>query len=236
MISDTLSSKKLNSAVTQLFIRGTKSFSSFDYTDLFSVLKSIRLNSMHYFIIKTRNKRELEQIAFYNSSNIDFKDLMNLYKKCTAKPHSYFIIDTTLVSDNYSRFRKNLSERIQILTMTIYGKIKDEKLQQDINREPAKVSLLSSGKTDKYEFATGDEILLSDQSKIIKQAKFIYSPFGKAFEKQMETVEDQGIKQCEALKAFKTEENQELEAIQGLFPNKMRNKETKNEKDEIKKL
>ena len=67
---------------------------------------------MHYFIIKTRNKRELEQIAFYNSSNIDFKDLMNLYKKCTAKPHSYFIIDTTLVSDNYSRFRKNLSERI----------------------------------------------------------------------------------------------------------------------------
>ena len=46
-----------------------------------------------------------------------------------------------------------------------------------------------------------DEILLSDQSKIIKQAKFIYSPFGKAFEKQMETVENQGIKQCEALKA-----------------------------------
>ena len=55
---------------------------------------------MHYFIIKTRNKRELQQIAFYNSSNIDFKDLMNLYKKCTAKPHSYFIIDTTLVSDS----------------------------------------------------------------------------------------------------------------------------------------
>ena len=78
-----------------------------------------------------------------------------------------------------------------------------------------------------------DEILLSDQSKIIKQAKFIYSPFGKAFEKQMETVEDQGIKQCEALKASETEENQELEAIQGLFPNKMRNKKTKNEKDEI---
>ena len=233
MISDTLSSKKLNSAVTQLFIRGTKSFSSFDYTDLFSVLKSIRLNSMHYFIIKTRNKRELQQIAFYNSSNIDFKDLMNLYKKCTAKPHSYFIIDTTLVSDNYSRFRKNLSERIQILTMTIYGKIKDEKLQQDSNREPAKVSLLSSGKTDKYEFATGDETLPSDQSRIIEQSKFIYSPLGKAFGKQMKTVEDQGIKQCEVFKAFKTEENQELEAIQGLFPNKMRNKKTKNEKDEI---
>ena len=89
--------------------------------------------------------------------------------------------------------------------MTIYGKIKDEKLQQDSNREPAKVSLLSSGKTDKYEFATGDEILLSDQSKIIKQAKFIYSPFGKAFEKQMETVENQGIKQCEALKAKRWE-------------------------------
>ena len=101
------------------------------------------------------------------------------------------------------------------------------------NREPAKVSPLSSGKTDKYEFATGDETLPSDQSRIIEQSKFIYSPLGKAFGKQMKTVEDQGIKQCEVFKAFKTEENQELEAIQGLFPNKMRNKKTKNEKDEI---
>ena len=58
------------------------------------------------------NKRELQQIAFNNSSDIYFQDLTNLYKKCTAKPYSFLFIDTTLASDNSSRFRKNLLERI----------------------------------------------------------------------------------------------------------------------------
>ena len=67
--------------------------------------------------------------------------------------------------------------------MTIDDKIRDEKLQYDINREAAKISALSSGKIDKYEYLTGEEILPSDQSRIIEQAKFTYSPLGKAFEK-----------------------------------------------------
>ena len=85
--------------------------------------------------------------------------------------------------------------------MTIDDKIMDEKLQYDINREAAKISAFSSGKIDKYEFLRGEEILPSDQSGMIEQAKFTYSPLGKAFKKQIKTIEDQGIKQVEALKA-----------------------------------
>ena len=88
-------------------------------------------------------------------------------------------IDTTLPSDNSSCFRKNLLERMQKLIMTIDDKVIDEKIQYDINREVAKVSALSSGKIEKYEYITGEEILPSDQSSMIEQA------FCKAFEKQI---------------------------------------------------
>ena len=84
--------------------------------------------------------------------------------------------------------------------MTIEDQIKDEKLQYDINSEAAKISALSSGKIDKYEYLTGEEILLLNQLQIIQQAKFTYSTLGKAFEKQIKTIEDQGKKQVEALK------------------------------------
>ena len=76
--------------------------------------------------------------------------------------------------------------------MTLEYQIRDEKLQCDINREAAKISALSSAKTDKYEYLTGEEILPSNQQKIIEQAKITYSPLGKAFEKQIKTIEDQG--------------------------------------------
>ena len=62
--------------------------------------------------MKIPNKREIQQIAFNHSSDIDFQDLLNLYKKCTAKPYSFLVIDSTLASDNASRFRKNILERI----------------------------------------------------------------------------------------------------------------------------
>ena len=81
--------------------------------------------------------------------------------------------------------------------MVIDDQIKDEKLQYNINREAVKISALSSGKSDKYEYLAGEEILPSDQSRIIEQAKFSYSPLGKAFEKQIKTIEDQEIKQVE---------------------------------------
>ena len=68
--------------------------------------------------------------------------------------------------------------------MTIKDWIRDEKLQYDINREAAKISPLSSGKIDKYDYLTGEEILPYNQQQIIEQAKFTYSPLGKVFEKQ----------------------------------------------------
>ena len=82
--------------------------------------------------------------------------------------------------------------------MTIEDQLKDEKLQYDINREAAEISALSSGKLDKYEYLTGEEILPSNQQQIIQQAKFNYSPLGKALEKQRKTIEDQGEKQVKA--------------------------------------
>ena len=72
--------------------------------------------------------------------------------------------------------------------------IRDEKLQYYINREAAKISALSSKKFNKYEYLTGEEILSSNQKQMIEQAKFIYSPLEKAFQKQTKTIEDQGKK------------------------------------------
>ena len=83
--------------------------------------------------------------------------------------------------------------------MTIDNQIKSKKLQYDINREAAKISGLSSGKFDKYEYLTGEEILPSNKQQIIEQAKCTYSPLGKAFEKQTKTIEDQGEKQIKAI-------------------------------------
>ena len=74
--------------------------------------------------------------------------------------------------------------------MILEDQIRDEKLQYDIDREASKISALSSGEIDKYEYLTGEEILPSNQQQIIEQAKFNYSPLRKAFEKQIKTIED----------------------------------------------
>ena len=83
--------------------------------------------------------------------------------------------------------------------MTVEDQIRDEKLQYDINREAEKISALSSGKINKYEYLTGEEILGSNQQQIIEQAKFTYSPLGKAFEKRTKTIKDQREKQTKAI-------------------------------------
>ena len=109
MIADMINNKKLNPVVTELFIRGRKLNISIVFITqcYFKVPKDVRLNSTHFFIIKILNKRELQQIALNHSSDIDFKDFMKIYKKCTAKPYSFLVNDTTL-SDDPLRFGKNL--------------------------------------------------------------------------------------------------------------------------------
>ena len=83
--------------------------------------------------------------------------------------------------------------------MIIDYKIRDEKLKHNIKTENAKIAALSSGKIEKYKYLTVKEVLLSDQRRVIEQAKFIYSPLGKALEKQRKTVEDQGEKQIKTI-------------------------------------
>ena len=98
MIVDLLSNKKLNETVTVLFIRSIKLNISLVFITqyYFAVPKNIRLNSTYYFIIEIPNKWELQQIALNLLSVINFEDFMNLYKKWTAKPYSFLVMDTTI--------------------------------------------------------------------------------------------------------------------------------------------
>ena len=105
--------------------------------------------------------------------------------------------------------------------MTINDQIRDEKLQYDINREAAKISALSSGKIHKYEYLTGEDILPSNQQQIIEQARFTYSPLGKAFEKQIKTIEDQGKKQVDALESLKPKNKENLLRINPIIDQKV---------------
>ena len=102
MIADMISNKKLNSVVTKLFIRCRKLNISlvFIRQSYFKVPKDVSNNSTHFFIMKIPNKRELQQIAINHSSHVNTKDFTNIYKKCTDKPYSFLVIDTTLPSDN----------------------------------------------------------------------------------------------------------------------------------------
>ena len=101
-----INNKNLNPIVTELFIRGSKLNVSivFITQSYFKVSKDVRLNSTQFFIMKIPNERDL------HSSDTDFKDFMKIYKKCTAKPYSFLVNDTTLPLDNPVSFTKNLLE------------------------------------------------------------------------------------------------------------------------------
>ena len=88
MIADMINNKRLNSTVTEIFIRGRKLNISlvFITQSYFKVPKDVRLNTTHVFIMKIPNKIELQQIAKSHSSDIDFKDFINIYKKGTNEP------------------------------------------------------------------------------------------------------------------------------------------------------
>ena len=107
-IADMISNKKLNSIVTEFFIRCRKLNISlvFISQSYFKVPKDIRNNSTHFFIMKIPNKKDLQQIAINPSSDINN---IEIYRKCTDKPYSFLVIDTTLPSNNPLRFRKNLN-------------------------------------------------------------------------------------------------------------------------------
>ena len=78
--------------------------------------KDVRINSTHFFIMKSPNKRELQQTALNHSSDIDYqnyyqnnkKNIIKIYKKYTAEPYSFLVNDTILPSNDPLMFRKNL--------------------------------------------------------------------------------------------------------------------------------
>ena len=118
--------------------------------------------------------------------------------------------------------------------MTIEDQIKNEKLQYDIERETEKISGLSSGKTDTYEYLTGEEILPSNQQQMIEQPKFTYSLLGIAFEKQKNTMKDQREKQDHALKSLESSDKQ-LPSIKDFISKETLNPEIVHEIERIEK-
>ena len=165
-------------------MRGRKLSNSIAFIteSFFRVPKDFRLSCIHFFFnIKVPKNWELQQIVFDRLSDIKSEDVTYIYKEYTAKPYPFLVIDITILADNPLHLRKNFLERIWKLIMTTDDKIIDEKLQYDINREAAKISALSSSKIGKYDYITGEEILSSDENRMIKQAKFTY-------EKQTKTI------------------------------------------------
>ena len=110
MIADFMSGKKIQTVVKELFIRCRKLNISlvFITQSYFYVSKYFRLNSTHYLIMKTSNKRELHNIAINHSADIDYKDFMKIYKECAKEPYSFLTVDTMLPVSNSLRFRKDL--------------------------------------------------------------------------------------------------------------------------------
>ena len=108
MITDMINNKKLDSVVTELFISGRKlNFSLVFITrSYFKVPKDVRLNTTHFFVAKIPNRRELKEIAWNHSSDIETEDFINIYRECTAEPYAVLVNDITLTSDNLLTFRK----------------------------------------------------------------------------------------------------------------------------------
>ena len=112
MIADIMTNKRFQAIIKELFIRCRKLniFLVFLTQSYFSVSKEVRLNSTHYVIMKIHNKRELQQIAIDHSADIDYKDVLKIYRDCKREPYSFLIIDTILPADNLLRFRKNFPD------------------------------------------------------------------------------------------------------------------------------
>ena len=108
MIAHMIQNKKLNSIVTELFVRERKlNVSLVVFTQsYFKVPKMLDWILLIFFITKLLSKRELQQIAINHSSDINTENFVNIYRRCTAEPYSFFVNDTTLASDNPLKFRK----------------------------------------------------------------------------------------------------------------------------------
>ena len=116
LIADIATNKKVRATIEELFIRCRKLNISlvFITQSYFSVPKDVRLNSTHYLIMKMNNKKELRNIAFNHTADIDYKDFMKIYRECIKEPYSFLKNDTTLPASDPLRFRKYLFHSYKI--------------------------------------------------------------------------------------------------------------------------
>ena len=110
MTADTMTNRKSQAIIEELFTRCRKLHTSlvFITQSYFSVPKDVRLNSIHYLIMKINNRKELQNIAINHSADIDYQDFIKIYRECTKEPYNFLTIDTTLPASDPLRFRKNL--------------------------------------------------------------------------------------------------------------------------------
>ena len=124
--------------------------------------------------MKIQNKKELQQVASNHSFDISIKESIILYKIYIVKPYFFLAINNSLASDNPLNLRCNLLERMWKLIIITDDKIRDEKLQFDINREVTNIFPLSSSKINNSEYLTGEKISFSFQNQVKDLAKFTY--------------------------------------------------------------
>ena len=110
VFDDIIADKKFQAIIKDLFIRCRKLNISFAFItqSYFSVPKDVRLNSIHYLIMKINHKIELQNIAINYFADIDYQDFIKIYRECTKEPYNFLTIDTTLPASDPLRFRKNL--------------------------------------------------------------------------------------------------------------------------------
>ena len=124
--------------------------------------------------MKTNSRKELKNIEINHSEDIDYKDFLKIFKKCTKEPFNFLTIDTALPVNNLLILIK--------MTLTDERKILDNKItanqaQYDLDREAAKISALSSKDLlGKYEYLTGED--LGHRPNTLEKTKFEYSPLG----------------------------------------------------------
>ena len=187
MIADMDIYKRLSYIATELFLNWGRNLNISKL--YFKKPKTIRVNAKYCFIIKISNKRELKETGSNHSSDIKFKDFIKLYKDYNKEPFPFLVNDTTLPSDNAQGLKRTyhkttISKKIK----TIHNKVEQNKAQYDLDRQIVKISTLSSGNVDKYEFLTRKDVL-SEKFLLEKPApikRFEYSLLGSELKEQID--------------------------------------------------
>ena len=172
MISDIMTNKRFQAIIKELFIRCRNLNISIVFIthSYFSVSKEARLNSTHHLIMKINNRKDLKQIAIDHSAGIDYKDFLKIYRNCTNERYSFLNIDVHNPSMKFT-------QQVKLL----YDKLKANKAQYELDRKAAKISALSSGELEKYEYLTDED--LGCKLDVIQKVKSEYSPLGNVFNK-----------------------------------------------------